>query len=57
MRHLYYSNSERLDIGKFREDAAKRVRGDKFNPPESCTIHFHSAEVPCEGKNHEVHNV
>jgi hypothetical protein len=50
---VYFGNPSALDLGKMREEAERKQRGDAYKDPESTRIHHHGADTPCEGYDHE----
>jgi hypothetical protein len=50
---VYYGDPKTLDLGKMREEAERRSRGDAYKKPESTQIHHHKLGEPCKGHDHE----
>jgi hypothetical protein len=56
--HEYFLfDRSQIDLAKIREECERRRRGDVRNDPESCIIHLHGSQQPCEGRDHEEYRV
>jgi hypothetical protein len=56
MHHdVYHPYGGVLDLGKMKEEAERKARGDFYSDPETTTIHFHAADAPCNRNEPEKH--